>query len=165
MASVAKRRDGRFEIRESISTSRGPRSVTLAVFRELSTATLDAAKAKAKRPFDAVEVRRRAIELGAAWIGPSSAEDVRRALAGLAAQTVPPTFAAALRESTRSVLDDLLDTIEPMLHWIGKTDAERGEALRQLIKVGETIMRSTDRRRTGPLTYPVLARVRHADVA
>ena len=86
-------------------------------------------------------------------------------LARLVEERCPPSFAAALREATRSSRDDLLDTLVPMLDWLSKDDAARGEAVRQLMRLGDTIMRSARRERTGPLAYPVLARLRDADVA
>ena len=41
MAYVTARRDGAFEVRESRSTPAGPRSRTLATFRELDAATIE----------------------------------------------------------------------------------------------------------------------------
>lgn len=53
MAYVAARRKGRFEIRESVHTARGPRARSLAGFEALSDEVLAKAAGRAQRPFDA----------------------------------------------------------------------------------------------------------------
>ena len=53
MAYVAARRNGRFEIRESVHTPKGPRARSLASFEVLSDEVLARAEGRAVRPFDA----------------------------------------------------------------------------------------------------------------
>jgi hypothetical protein len=53
MAYVAARRNGRFEIRESVYTAKGPRAHSLASFEVLSDEVLARAEGRAVRPFDA----------------------------------------------------------------------------------------------------------------
>lgn len=65
MAYVVARPNGRFEIRESHHTSRGPRARTLAGFTVLSESTLDRAASRASRPFDAQSVLASARRAGA----------------------------------------------------------------------------------------------------
>lgn len=52
MAYVVARKGGRFEIRESLHTSKGPRARTLAGFRILTNDVLLDAAQRAQRPFD-----------------------------------------------------------------------------------------------------------------
>ena len=52
MAYVVARPKGRFEIRESVYTPKGPRARTLANFEELTDKVLDTARLRASRPFD-----------------------------------------------------------------------------------------------------------------
>jgi len=57
MAYVVARPRGRFEIRESIHTPKGPRSRSLANFARLSDEVLERGRLRAVRPFDAEAVR------------------------------------------------------------------------------------------------------------
>jgi hypothetical protein len=57
MAYVVTRPKGRFEIRESVHTDKGPRARSLASFKELSDEVLTRARRRASRPFDAEAVR------------------------------------------------------------------------------------------------------------
>src|SRR5665811_464909 len=79
MAYVVARRGGRFEIRESFHTSRGPRSRTLVGFDVLTDDILVAAARRAQRPFDAEAVirsgRRAGVRVGIATSGADRARD------------------------------------------------------------------------------------------
>jgi hypothetical protein len=65
MAFVVARPGGRFEIRESLHTARGPRSRTLASFGILTDDVMAAAARRAQRPFDAAMVIRSGRRAGA----------------------------------------------------------------------------------------------------
>jgi hypothetical protein len=56
MAYVVGRPRGRFEVRESVHTPKGPRARTLAGFRELTDEVLAKGRGRAVRPFDAAAV-------------------------------------------------------------------------------------------------------------
>jgi len=56
MAYVAGRRNGRFEIRESVHTPRGPRARSLAGFSIMTDDVIARAARRATRPFDAASV-------------------------------------------------------------------------------------------------------------
>ena len=79
MAYVVARRSGRFEIRESLHTPKGPRSRTLAGFGVLTDEVLAAAAKRAQRSFDGEAVVRSARRAGAgvrvATSGASRARD------------------------------------------------------------------------------------------
>jgi hypothetical protein len=57
MAYVVARAKGRFEIRESVHTPKGPRARSLANFAVLTDDVLERARQRANRPFDAAAVR------------------------------------------------------------------------------------------------------------
>lgn len=113
MAYVVPRKGGRFEIRESLHTAGGPRSRTLAGFRELTEQALDAAARRAQRPFDREAVIRSGRRAGArvqvADSGANRAYDRflsgSRRMASSIAQPVP----RAKRGDPGATLLDLLD--------------------------------------------------------
>jgi hypothetical protein len=61
MAYVVARPRGRFEIRESVHTPKGPRARSLASFKELDDEVLAKARRRASRPFDEDAVRASAV--------------------------------------------------------------------------------------------------------
>jgi len=65
MAYVVIRPKGRFEIRESVHTPKGPRARSLANFAHLTDEVLATARVRADRPFDAEAVRASARRAGA----------------------------------------------------------------------------------------------------
>ncbi len=64
MAYVVARPRGRFEIRESVHTPKGPRARSLANYAHFNDEVLDKARRRATRPFDAGVVRAAAARLG-----------------------------------------------------------------------------------------------------
>jgi hypothetical protein len=83
MAYVVARPKGRFEIRESVHTPKGPRARSLANFSELSDDVLARARQRASRPFDAEAVRAAAARAAAA------PREAPSAAAGLAVNDTP----------------------------------------------------------------------------
>src|SRR5262245_51871693 len=65
MAFVVSAKSGRFELRESANTPKGPRSRTLASFRELDRAVVEKAQERASKALDPAELRRAARRAGA----------------------------------------------------------------------------------------------------
>src|ERR1051326_8390821 len=65
MAFIVPTKSGRFEIRESKSTPDGPRSRTLASFKELDDQVIHKAQEKATKALDTAELRRAARRAGA----------------------------------------------------------------------------------------------------
>ncbi len=145
MASLARRPDGRIEIRETVSTPKGPRSRTLAGFRGVLTPdVLARAGGRATQPFDAEAVAARAHELGVPVSG-QGASSAATQLLGLLRRgaALDPVLAGALREaladvSAREPPAQLAEVIE----WVGASDRERGEALRGLLRVSDRIVAS-----------------------
>jgi hypothetical protein len=151
MSFVVARRDGRFEVRESIATLRGPRARTLATFRVLDDDVLRRAEARATRPFDRDLTRRRARAAGAPVAEPDAAGDAIRLLVGLTSgASLPPVLAAALRDRLARDAGELPDSIPPLAEWLGAGPAERGEALRELLRLTDRLPAPRRARRGRP---------------
>lgn len=140
MAYVVGRSDGRFEIRESVNTERGPRARSLATFRVLDDRVLDHAQSRAGRPFDRRTVIERARARGASYEpqdpGRLAAQLVRALAAGA---TVPETIAAALQLQMTAIPASMPDSVPPMLDWMAASPADRGEALRDLLRMTDRL--------------------------
>lgn len=152
MAFIVARPRGRFEIRESVHTDRGPRSRSLANFAVLTGDVLRTAAGRATRPFDADRIvaaaKQKAVPMRE--LGRGAPERARR-------------FVQASRRLAQE-----LDSAAPR---DGRARGPNGQArdpgtaLIELIGFGETVARSrTSRasrpgRRREPLAYPVLTRL------
>jgi hypothetical protein len=147
MTFVVARRDGRFEIRESVATPRGPRARTLATFRELSDEVLDRAQSRATTPFDRERVDLRALQLGAPRSVGATARLGWRLLADLeSGHDVPPVLAGALANRLAGRAVATPDTFAPLSDWFGASLQERGDALRDLLRLTDRIPRRPPRR-------------------
>jgi len=161
MAYVVRRGDGRYEIRESVVTPKGPRARTLAIFRVLSEQVLDLAQARARTPFDRAKVAARAEHLGVPAGGETAAGDARRLLAGMRRGDRPPrALAEALRAELSGSRPRVPDSIPPVLDWLEATPERRGAALRDLLRLASRIPPRASAR--GPLAYPLLRSHRDA---
>lgn len=140
MTYVVARPDRRFEIRESAATPAGPRARTLATFRVLSERVLDHAASRARRPFDRDRVLARAAALGAPRLDPSTGLAARALLVGMGrGATPPPALVGPLRTALAGVPAETPDSIQPALEWIGVSEARRGAALRDLLRLADRI--------------------------
>lgn len=137
MAYVVARRGGRFEIRESLHTAKGPRSRTLAGFDVLTDDILTAAARRAQRPFDAEAVVRSARRAQA---------PVRVATSG--ASRSHDRFVAASKRMA-------LALGEPPPG--ARSDA--GAVLLELLGFADAVTASQPPRPFEPLAFPVLARL------
>jgi len=150
MASLYARKDGRVEIRETIGTSQGPRSRTLAVFRgPLTPDVLERAAARAERPFEAEPLLERAHELGipiTARREDRSARDFLRALR--AGAEIDPGLLHTIREVLeRSDPAEAPPRWSEAAEWLEASAAERGRALRGLVRTYDRIAQSRPPRR------------------
>lgn len=159
MATIVKRKDGRFELRESRWTERGPRSRTLAIFRELTPEVLNRADARATKPVDRDSLLARAEELGlhmSRLLGPSEPSAV---VGRINSGEVWPTQIRALQQSLDDVeAPHLREHLEAMVQWMGTSDEVRGRTLVDLLRLAQAIMRHRDRSRREPLSFPSLAK-------
>lgn len=153
MTYIVSRQDGRHEIRESVSTPRGPRSRTLATFRRLTDEVLDHAESRALTRFDRDAVRQRAEARRVPVDPPNTVLAVRRILEDLIHdRPLPAGLVGALRqELDRHGPVDLPDTFAPATEWLGVSAAARGDALRDLLRMTD---RLPMRKRPDPPTFP-----------
>lgn len=136
MAYVVARRGGRFEIRESLHTSKGPRARTLAGFGVLTDEILQAAARRAQRPFEQESVIGSARRAGArVRIATSGADRARdRFLAG------SKSMASRLGQS-------------PPVGARG----DAGAALLELLGFADMVAAGRPQRPFEPLAFPALA--------
>src|SRR5947209_18173832 len=154
MAFVVRRPGGRFEIRESHATPRGPRAPPLVTFAALTPAVLDRAERAAVGPFDRDKVLASARRVGAPTDA-SPAEVGARRLAGALAT------GAELSPGLRRLLVDRLagggslprlEAGDGVAEWLDASAERRGEALRDLLDLGDRL----PVRRRGRLRFPGL---------
>jgi hypothetical protein len=140
MAYVVARRNGRFEVRESLHTPQGPRARSLAGFEVLTDEVLAAAAQRATRPFDAEAV----IASG------------RRA--GAQVTAVPDAVQLARGSSSR-----FLEASRRMALSLQRPPSSRradpGAALIDLLGFADAVTRNQPARPFEPLTFPVLSRL------
>jgi hypothetical protein len=134
MAYVVARRNGRFEIRESVHTPSGPRARSLVGFETLSDDVIAKAERRATRPFEADAVIASGIRAGASLTANA---------AGSSAQ-----FVEASRRMARALQ-------RPPKR--GRTDP--GRTLIDLLGFAEAVARSQPARPFEPLSFPVLSRL------
>jgi hypothetical protein len=151
MASI-RRQGNRFEIRECRDTGDGPRQRILARFdRILTPEVLDRAQARAKRPFDRQALVERARQQGIPSFDLYRSDDARQLIASLReGQPLQPSLVGLLKQALAS-LDSrpLPPHLDDAAEWLGASEAERGRALRGLLRSASRAVRSR-----GPLRTP-----------
>jgi hypothetical protein len=154
MAYVVARGHGRFEVRESARTERGPRARTLAAFRELTPEVLAAARAKARSGFDEEALRDAARRMGAPVAAPvadAAASELYRELArGARLRPALARLIAAQLNPGERPSDAELAAGE----WLGRSAEERGRVLVDLLGLADAIPK---RRREPELRFPPVA--------
>jgi hypothetical protein len=160
MAFVVATRNGTYEIRESRSTPKGPRSRTLATFRELDDAVIDKARARSDKSLSEQDVRKAAQRAGA----PGARAVVDRAARELIAELGK---GRRLDPALRHLLLDLLagengeeparsssETERAVAAWMASTPRERGNALVDLLLLTDALPH--EGRAGKPLEFPRL---------
>ncbi len=140
MAYVVTRPNGRYEVRESLYTSKGPRSRSLAGFEVLTGEVLATAARRATRPFDTGAVIASGRRAGA----PVTA--VSGAASGVGGSS--RRFVEASRRMALSLRRPSLSR-----------PADPGAALIDLLGFADAVRGSLPARRFEPLAFPVLARL------
>jgi hypothetical protein len=141
MAYVVTRPNGRFEIRESVQTAKGPRARSLANFSVLTDDVLARAAGRATRPFDGEGVREASRRTGAPNdTGPAP---------GAPPEHGRPRFVEASRRMARS--------LEPRP---ATPRRDPGDALIDLLGFVAQISAFRPARPPEPLGFPPLARLR-----
>lgn len=137
MAYVVARPNGRYEIRESLHTPKGPRARSLANFEVLTDEVLVTAMRRATRPFDAGAVIASGKRAGASMTGAAGG-------AGVSSRR----FVEASRRMALS-----LQRTPPSRR------ADPGAALIDLLGFADAVRSSQPARPFEPLAFPVLARL------
>ena len=152
MAYVVARPRGRFEIRESLHTPKGPRARTLANFEQLTDKVLDTARLRATRPFDIDAVRASAEKASASA---AARRPVRGNLGGPATQRrlEMRRFAASARRMAAA-----LESRPPS----AGSARDPGDALIDLLDLVAQVSAYRAPRRPEPLRFPPLAHLRAA---
>lgn len=177
MAFVTARKNGTWEIRESVSTPEGPRSRTLASFRTLSDEVIRHAQARAAKSLDKKDVRDAAHRAGAPVdlaTADRAAGDLLRELADGhaphpilrtllidALQEGPPARLGETRKTWQETREEAgvpqleeLDNARASAAWLTRTPAERGATLEDLLMLADALPH--DRRVGEPLRFPRL---------
>jgi hypothetical protein len=144
MASIRRQGDA-FEIRECLSTDRGPRQRPLVRFHGLLTPDiLDAAAAVARRPFDREALLARARHRGIPVSLERQHADARRLLARLrAGEPLDPALVELLRrELELRAAEPVPAHLRAAAEWVGQSEAMRGKALRGLLRTASRVLRS-----------------------
>ena len=157
MTYIVPTKRGEFEIRESRNTPKGPRSRTLATFKELSDEVIEKARAKATKPPGAEELRDVARRAGA-MVAPAPVDRAARELISELGK------GSDLNPGLRRMLVDLLakdaaprsagDAPHSVAEWMSATPEERGRALVDLLLLADALPHGG---RVGkPLDFPPL---------
>ncbi len=161
MAFVVPTKPGRFEIRESVSTSKGPRSRTLASFAKLDKEAIDKAQAKASRPLDVEGLRRAARRVSAPVAAPPAEQAARELIAELGkGRRLDPTLRRILLDLLHSGRQDGAvpslwhEAAHEVAEWMAATPAEKGRALVDLLLLADAL--PSGGRRGKPLRFPRL---------
>lgn len=147
MAYIVATRPGRYEVRESRQTPKGPRSRTLASFAELDDEVIAKVQARAAKPPTAAELREGALRAGA----PIGANAVDRAARETVRQLARgERLSPRLRRLLLGVLGDdgdperpqgeaASDTARAAAQWIDADPGERSQALRDLLELADAL--------------------------
>jgi hypothetical protein len=133
MTYVVPTKGGKFEARESRATPDGPRSRTLASFRELDEATIRKVIDRAEKTPTREELIEAVLRAGAS-LAPPPVEAAARALLRSLARGE-----ALSSRDRRLLLDALGGESRQAAEWLGTPLSERGEALRDLLGLGDAI--------------------------
>jgi hypothetical protein len=148
MAFIAKGKGSSWELRESHSTSAGPRSKTLASFAELDAAVIARAEARAGHALDRVALERAARRVGAPVAPPESERSARELLAALNQGDRPsPGLAKLLAESLAQTTSKFSDAAQAAAEWIGVSEQERADTLVDLLLLSDALPTPDERLR------------------
>ncbi|RIL05259.1 MAG: hypothetical protein DCC71_11050 [Proteobacteria bacterium] len=145
MAYLVRRGGDRFDVRESVATPAGPRSRTLATFRaRLTPEVLERAAARAERRFDRDALLAAAERLGLVTTERREDRAARELLAELrCGARIDPVLVTLLRDALASAESAPVPAaLAEVAEWVGVPAARRGEALRDLLRVSDRIVRS-----------------------
>ena len=135
MVYAVRRAGNRWEFRESNNTPQGPRSVTLATFRTVTPDTLQLAQERSTHGITKEDLERAAERAGAP-IATSEIDELTKKLIGALAKGRKPR--PAYVRLLRAALDARSEPPN-MAEWVDAPLEERGEALRDLLGLADTL--------------------------
>ena len=150
MAHIVSRRNGTWEARESVRTEKGPRSRTLATFRELTPEIEVKIRRRSSGPIEIEDLRGKALRAGV----PVGSETDRLATRLLRSMEEGGQLSPRVRRLLLAELgtgEQLPHHLERMKSWAGTSLEERGEALVDLLGVGDAL---PDTGRDAPERFP-----------
>lgn len=156
MPYVVARGDERFELRESAWTSKGPRSRTLATFVELAPGVIEQALARSRGATTRAELVAAARRAGASVPRPPADDAAVRLLAELEqGEELTPRIERLLRDrlgqGDAGEGSEATDSERAAAAWLGRSLAERGQALRELLSLTDRLPPS---KRSDELEFP-----------
>lgn len=164
MAFVVPVKAGRFEIRESRSTPKGPRSRTLASFRELDRATIEKARERAEGPPPTAEELRAAALRAGAQVAPDPTDRAARDLLAHLARGKAPS--PMLRRLLIDALENpdrgdrpadpeaaVSSSARSVSEWLGASLRDRADTLEDLLLLADALPL---RRRAADIGFPRL---------
>lgn len=161
MAFVVASKQGGFEVRESRSTPKGPRSHTLVSFRELTDEVIRKAREKAANPPSPEELRRSARRAGAPVARPPVEQAARELIAELArGRRLDPNLHRILSELLQRGYRENGDpspaneAARAVAIWMAATPEARGKALVDLLLLADAL--PSGKRKGKPLRFPRL---------
>jgi hypothetical protein len=145
MAFVVPTKRGSFEVRESHSTPAGPRSRTLATFREMSDEVIEKARSRAAKPPSPGQLRAAATRAGAPLSGPPvdrAARETLRLVSG--GERLDPMLRRLLLDALspreeRGQSATVSDAARSASQWIGARPERRAEALQDLLELADAL--------------------------
>ncbi len=166
MTFIVPTRPGRYEIRESAQTPKGPRSRTLVSFRELDDAVVEKAREKGAKAVDVTELRRAARRAGAPVSRPVTDRAARELIAELAkGRQLDPTLRHMLLDLLRHGHGDgpmrssQNEAHHDVAEWMAASSKDRGKALVDLLLLADALPHGG--RKGKPLRFPRLDSTRH----
>lgn len=163
MAFVVATKPSRFEVRESLSTPKGPRSRTLASFSEMTSEVVEKVQAKSQKPPTAAELTRLALRAGAPVRGSQLDEAASETLRRIAGGEQPDPKLRRLLIDALSDQDPsnpasgskslVSDAARAASQWIGVGVEDRAHALRDLLELADAL---PIRRRAPEIGFPRL---------
>jgi hypothetical protein len=149
MAYVVATKPGRFEVRESVSTPQGPRSRTLAGFREMTAETVKRVQENSEKPPTPEELTRLALRAGAPVRGSELDEAAGETLRRIAGGEQPdPKLRRLLIDALSSPNAKgepheskglVSDAARAASQWIGVSAEDRANALRELLELADAL--------------------------
>ncbi|MFZ1155037.1 MAG: hypothetical protein WAN93_09050 [Solirubrobacteraceae bacterium] len=147
MAYFTSRGNGAWEVRESRLTAAGPRSRTLATFKELTPEIAERARERSSQPLDVKDLRDKARRAGVP-VAPSVGDRASAQLiAELAAGRSPRPALVRLLLGALQAEGKQSDNAEAAAAWITATPQRRGDTLRDLLLLVDSLPRRRARER------------------